>query len=342
MLSRPLSLAISLALSLSYPALSLAATHTPRTCDSGHVSIFKQESVSTGGIGGTGHETTIPPGGIGGTEHKSSIRTSNNSGIGGTGHETTIPPGGIGGTEHDQSIRISDSSGIGGTGHEATIPPGGIGGTGHESTIPPGGIGGTGHESITPPGGIGGTGIMAAGTLVNVNGVVTVEDYTKQTIQLASGDEICLGDRITSNQDAKAKIVFADGAMLYVLKNTEINLVDYHYSAEKPETGRSLISILKGDIRSVSGKISKLNPQKYSFQTPASTIRVIGTDFLVTHLPQQEGAIDAGTYTKVISGEVSVQSATSTIKLRAGESSHVMLNGTQSIITSGGGSCAAP
>lgn len=177
---------------------------------------------------------------------------------------------------------------------------------------------------------------------MNVNGVITVEDNSKQKIQLASGDEICLGDRITTSQDAKAKVLFTDGAMLYVLKNTEISLVDYHYSTEQPDINRSLITLVKGDIRSVSGKISKLNPQKYSFQTPASTIRVIGTDFLVTHLQQQEGALDAGTYTKVISGEVSVQSATSTIKLRAGESSHVMLNGTQSVITSGGGTCVAP
>ena len=184
--------------------------------------------------------------------------------------------------------------------------------------------------------------MMAAGTLINVNGVVTVEDSSQQKIQLASGDEICTGDKIATKQDAKAKILFADGAMLYVLKDTQISLVDYNYSTQHPGANRSLIMLEKGDIRSVSGKISKLNPQKYSFRTPASTIRVIGTDFLITHLLQQEGALDAGTYTKVISGEVSVQSATSTIRLRAGESSHVMLNGTQSVISSGGGTCSAP
>lgn len=291
---RHLSLATSLALILNHSGLAYAASPAPRTCSSLHSPVFEQNTIPSGGSGGTGHESVIPPGGIGGTELKASI----------------------------------DNSGIGGTGHESVIPPGGNGGTGHEPT--------------TPPGGIGGTGIMAAGTLVNVNGVITVEDNSKQKIQLASGDEICLGDRITTSQDAKAKVLFTDGAMLYVLKNTEISLVDYHYSTEQPDVNRSLITLVKGDIRSVSGKISKLNPQKYSFQTPASTIRVIGTDFLVTHLQQQEGALDAGTYTKVISGEVSVQSATSTIKLRAGESSHVMLNGTQSVITSGGGTCVAP
>lgn len=325
---RHLSLAVSITLILSYSGLSFAAAHTPRTCKAIHDSIFNQEPISSGGIGGTGHQTPIPPGGIGGTDHNASTHTSDSSGIGGTGHETTIPPGGIGGTEHHTSTRTSDSSGIGGTGHETTIPPGGIGGTGREST--------------TLPGGIGGTGIIAAGTLVNVNGMVTVEDSSKQKMQLASGDEICSGDKIVTNHDAKAKILFADGAMLYVLKNTEITLVDYNYSEQQASANRSSITLTKGDMRSVSGKISKLNPQNYSFHTPASTIRVIGTDFLITHLLQQEGALDAGTYTKVITGEVSVQSSTSTIRLRAGESSHVMLNGTQSVISSGGGTCTAP
>jgi hypothetical protein len=291
---RHLPLAASLALILNHSGVAFAAPLTPRICSVANSSIFEQNANSSGGIGGTGHETTMSPGGISGT-----------------GHEATIPPGGIGGTEYKASV---ENSGIGGTGHEPTIPPGGIGGTG----------------------------IMAAGTLINVNGIVTVEDSSKQKVQLTSGDEICSGDSIATNQNSKAKIVFADGAILYILKNTEISLAEYNYSANKPELNRSLVILSKGDIRSVSGKISKLNPQKYSFQTPVSTIRVIGTDFLVTHLIEQEDALEAGTYTKVVSGEVSVQSSTSTISLRAGESSHVMLNGTQSIISSGGGTCSAP
>ena len=222
---------------------------------------------------------------------------------------------------------------------QTTIPPGGMGGTGHETAIPPGGIGGTGHETAIPPGEIGGTGITLAGSLNMVNGIVIAESPDKRRIQLARGDAICLGDRITVASDAKAKIMFSDGAVLYLLKNTEISIDEYYYAQQEPKLNRSLISLVKGDIRSVSGAISKLNPKNYSFKTPLSTIRVIGTDFLTTHLPQPEGAIDAGTYTKVISGEVSVQSSTSTIRLHANESSHVMLNGTQSVISSGGGTC---
>lgn len=294
---RHFSWALILTLHFCYASSTFAGTHMPRTCNSAELSIFKNNDIVTGGIGGTGHEATIPPGGIGGTEHSDTTRTTDNSGFGGTGHDPVLPPGGIGGT---------------------------------------------GRDKAAPMGGIGGTGIVAAGRLDILDGMVTVENHNKQIIKLAKGDEVCTGDKIVSAHDAKARITFTDGAILYVLKNTELTLVDYRYTPELPQESRSNIALTRGDIRSVSGKISKLNPKNYSFKTPASDIRVIGTDFLITHLAQQEGALDAGTYTKVISGEVSVQSATSTIRLRAGESSHVMLNGTQSVISSGGGTCTAP
>ena len=250
--------------------------------------------------------------------------------------QTTIPPGGIGGTGHSSTI---PPGGIGGTGHETDIS-GGIGGTGQQAAIPRGGIGGTGHETTIPPGEIGGTGIMSAGNLTTVDGYVVAETADKKQIQLLLGDAICIGDRITVANDAKAKIMFSDGATLYLLKNAEVSIDDYHYVKQEPQLNRSMISLIKGDIRSISGAISKLNPKNYSFRTPLSTIHVIGTDFLITHLPQPEGAIDAGTYTKVISGEVSVKSSTSTLRLRANESSHIMLNGIQSIISRFGGTCA--
>lgn len=305
MLARHLLSAIILSLAMSYPGWSYAANRTPRTCEASHSGIFEKNTISPGGIGGTGHEPTIPSGGIGGT-----------------GHETPIV--------------------VSAAAQEPAIPPGGIGGTGHETAIPPGGIGGTGHETVTPPGGIGGTGIVAAGSLVNIHGVVMVEDIRQQKIQLATGDEICVGDRIATAHDAKAKIVFSDGAILYVLKNSEVSVIDYIYSTEQPKLSRSTIKLAKGDIRSVSGEISKTNAQHYSLSTPVSTIQVIGTDFLITHLTEQEGALDAGTYAKVISGEIKVQSSSSSIRLRAGESSHVMLNGTQSVTSNGGGTCVAP
>lgn len=246
------------------------------------------------------------------------------------------------------------AGGSGGTGHEVAPPPGGIGGTGNttlpsgvnendiEAAADVGGIGGTGNAPIIPPGGIGGTGITMAGTLTKASGNITVLSETTQQIVLTDGDAICTGDRIIAGSNSQAKITFSDGATLHILQSSEISIDDYQYFSVSPSQSHSTVSLIKGDIRSISGAISKINPAQYAIKTPVATIRVIGTDFLVTHLPENSNGLLMGTYTKVISGEVSVASEFGKVLLRAGESSHVLLNGIQSIIKSSGGTCSFP
>ncbi|MEK9825308.1 MAG: FecR family protein [Methylotenera sp.] len=312
---RDIKLAIAIVSLLIYSGSTLANNAHPRTCSADNL---YQNTVPTGGSGGTGHDPGTPPGGIGGTGN-------------------TAPPGGIGGNGIEAA---AETGGIGGTGN--TVPPGGIGGNGIEATLDVGGIGGTGNTAPVPPGGIGGTGITTAGVITKASGSVLVMTDANHQLALAEGDEVCSGDRIVAAENSQAKITFSDGALLHVLQNTEINIVDYYYASATPEQSRSVVSLLKGDIRSVSGAISKINPEQYAIKTPAATIRVIGTDFMVTHLPENNEGLLTGTYTKVISGEVNVISKLTKILLRAGESSHVLLNGIQSIIKSSGGTCILP
>jgi hypothetical protein len=184
----------------------------------------------------------------------------------------------------------------------------------------------------TPPGGIGGTGIIA-GHLSIDHGYVIALGENNQLIQLADGDTIFAGDRIASSNDSKAKIQFTDGASLSLLNNTVIRIDDYYYSAHAPKQGRNLVTLAQGNIRSTSGTILKKNPNHYRLKTPVAIIRVIGTDFLVSHLPAIKQAVDAGTYTKVLVGKVCVQSASGPTHLHAGESSYVKLDGSQCKLT---------
>lgn len=311
---RDTKLAIAIISLLIYSGGSFANNTGPRTCSTGNINLY-QNTLPTGGSAGTGHSTDSPDGGIGGTGN-------------------TIPPGGIGGNGIEAA---AENGGIGGTGN--TIPPGGIGGNGVEATLDLGGIGGTGNTPPIPPGGIGGTGITTAGVVSKINGKVTAFVDSGQQLALSEGDEICAGDKIVSTQNSTAKITFSDGALLHVLQNTEIKIDEYHYASVTDKQSRSIVSLLKGDIRSVSGKISKINPENYAIKTPVATIRVIGTDFLVTHLPENNEGKLTGTYAKVISGEVSVSSKLGSTILGAGDSGHVLLNGVLSIIKSSGGMC---
>lgn len=109
-----------------------------------------------------------------------------------------------------------------------------------------------------------------------------VHDQNNALLQLANGDAVCVGDKIVSHKNGMAKMTFLDGAALYVLKNTEIRIEDYYYSAQAPEQNRSQVTLQHGDIRSISGTIAKNSPKNYSLQTPSAKIRAIGTDFMVS------------------------------------------------------------
>lgn len=301
-----IKLAIVTSCLMLFTATTLAANSGARTCAA--ISTSQQDSIlPSGGSGGTGHTTTLP------------------GGVGGTGNTPPIPPGGIGGT-----------------GIEASRENGGIGGTGIEASAESGGIGGTGNTPIVPPGGIGGTGITMAGLLSKASGDVAVMVGNTHKQLLAAGDEICVGDKVIVGNNSQAKITFSDGAILHVLKNSEIRIDDYAYVKTSPQESHSSISLIKGDIRSISGAISKINPAQYAVKTPIATINVVGTDFLVTHLPDNSQGTLKGTYVKVLSGAVNVTSPISKILLRAGESAHVLLSGIQSIINSTGGTCTIP
>lgn len=330
-----LHILVVLAVHLTLSDAASAASRSPRIC-SDQSSIIQLNEISggggsggtgmqpttDGGLGGTGYGTTLPPGGSGG------VGTQANGGEGGG-------DGGIGGT----GIQASSGSGIGGTGNTTSIPPGGMGGNGIEASNSNGGVGGTGHSTVIPPGGIGGTGITA-GMIMNSSGTVVVTTPARETYTLGIGDAICVGDLISTDFSSQAKIEFTDGAILYALKNTEVKIEAYQYSNDGGTNNLSHISVIQGDIRSVSGAISKTNPAQYAIKTPVATISVIGTDFIVSHLTNNEEELDKGTYTKVISGEVTVNSVSSKVRLRAGESSHVMMNGTQIILYSNGGTCS--
>lgn len=299
----------------------LAAHSDPRTCSAVNATL-QQNTFPTGGSGGTGHTNSTP-----------SVELNALELNGKTQHVVPESSG------LDQANAESNTGGIGGTGNTSTVPPGGIGGTGIEAAAGSGGIGGTGNTPIIPPGGIGGTGITMAGLVSKASGDVAVIVGNNHKLLLAEGDEVCVGDVVTAGNDGQLKITFSDGASLHVLKNSEISIDDYAYLSSSPKESRSIVSLVKGDIRSVSGAISKINPAQYAIKTPVATINVIGTDFLVTHLPENSQGGLSGTYVKVLTGEVSISSTLSKILLRAGESSHVLLSGIHSIINSSGGTC---
>jgi len=175
-----------------------------------------------------------------------------------------------------------------------TASDSGIGGTGMGGTgmIAKGtGMGGTGSEL---------PGLKVAGKVMFSHGPVEAQSNGRSRV-LAKGDPVCVGETIVTAQSGMAQIRMVDDGMIAIRPQTQLKIEKYAYNGT--DTDASLISLLKGASRFVTGKLGKLHPQFDLIRTPNATIGVRGTDHVATViLPGNSGGYPSGTYDQVIQG----------------------------------------
>lgn len=179
----------------------------------------------------------------------------------------------------------------------------GMGGTGISGS----GMGGTGM--LAKGTGMGGTGIKAgteiaelavAGNIISSSGPVEAHSYGRTRL-LAKGDSVCVGETIVTQQSGRVQIRMVDDGLIAIRPQTQLKIEKFAYNGTDQDT--SLISLLKGASRFVTGKLGKLHPQNDFIHTPYATIGVRGTDHVATViLPGNSEGYAAGTYDKVNQG----------------------------------------
>jgi hypothetical protein len=94
---------------------------------------------------------------------------------------------------------------------------------------------------------------------------------------------IYLHDRLTTNGQTTAEIVFTDNTLIVFNPTTIFTVDNYSYNASKGKgsVGKSVMSVIEGGFRTITGLIAKKNPPDYSMNTPVATIGVRGTDYRV-------------------------------------------------------------
>ncbi len=115
--------------------------------------------------------------------------------------------------------------------------------------------------------------------LKNVTGEVTILRKSNE-LKARVGSQLKSSDVVKTHSNSSAGIVFIDNTRLSLGENTEITVNEYKFVPVDQEYAFSLF-MKKGKALYSSGKLTKLAPEKVSFQTPRATIGVRGTKFLV-------------------------------------------------------------
>ncbi|MCJ0763903.1 FecR family protein [Variovorax terrae] len=89
-----------------------------------------------------------------------------------------------------------------------------------------------------------------------------------------SGDTLLVGDR------SALQVRFSDESIVALRANSQFRIQDYQYD-RKAESDKSVLSLIKGGLRTITGLIGKANRKAFALNTPTATIGIRGTNFTV-------------------------------------------------------------
>jgi hypothetical protein len=167
----------------------------------------------------------------------------------------------------------------------------------------------------------------AAGTVQRTEGFVRLIGANERTA--SAGSVIQEGDRLITTPNSDAVVKLADGAVIALRANSEMLFAQQRFNVREPRDSSSVMELVRGALRQVTGLIAKTQPSNVRVQTNTATIGVRGTDFETVQIDQQSVAmgtsLQPGNYTQVYSGRTLVEGrgsgGTDRVEVAAGQTS---------------------
>ena len=129
-----------------------------------------------------------------------------------------------------------------------------------------------------------GTGALSAqtsiGSVTFVIGRASVE-RAGESVSLASGSELKVGDLLLTPANGHVHIKFVDGALVSLRPSSSLKIVEYRYDPQNPAGSQVRFELEQGVVRAISGKAAESAKDKFRLNTPLAAIGVKGTDFVV-------------------------------------------------------------
>jgi len=123
-----------------------------------------------------------------------------------------------------------------------------------------------------------------AGEVTFASGDVSAE--RQPAVALAKGDAVLVSDAVVTGSASRAQLLMTDGAKIAIRPDTRIVIDEYVYAAAAAagssvtsSDDSSVISLVKGGFRSITGAIGTDNPQNYEVRTAVGVLGIRGTNF---------------------------------------------------------------
>ena len=121
----------------------------------------------------------------------------------------------------------------------------------------------------------------AVGRVIIVSGKLTAVKADGTQKKLRRKSKIFPGDTLQTGDKSKAQIRFIDGAIVSLTSSSELLVSEYAYDIDAPENNKSIMTLVTGGIRTITGAIGKEDQTDYKLNTPVATIGIRGTIYEV-------------------------------------------------------------
>lgn len=119
----------------------------------------------------------------------------------------------------------------------------------------------------------------AAARLESAVGEILVTQAGAQSSARA-GQRIDTGALVTTGARSNAVLRFDDGQVAVLNQNTTFRIAEYRYQESDPAKDKSLLELVRGALRFISGKLSKRTQEAVQIRTATATIGIRGTDLM--------------------------------------------------------------
>ncbi len=159
--------------------------------------------------------------------------------------------------------------------------------------------------------------------LLAVGDVVVVRGATQ--IRAQTGTEVQSGDTIRVGATSNAQVRMSDESIVGLRSGSEFRIDEYQFGGKNDGTERSIFSLLKGGMRTITGLIGRTHDrQRYAVRTPTSTIGIRGTHYTLVQCSNDcAPGVQNGTYGGVTDGRIGVENQTGERQFGANEFFHV-------------------
>ncbi|VAW58048.1 hypothetical protein MNBD_GAMMA11-385 [hydrothermal vent metagenome] len=168
-------------------------------------------------------------------------------------------------------------------------------------------------------------GPTAVGRVIKRLGKVFVISSEARSRDLNIGSKVFVGDRIYSGVKGFVRLKMIDEAKIDLRCNSEMLIEDYQLLRGG---NRSVIHLIKGSVKKITGSIGKMAEDIYEMHTPLATVGVRGTEYAIRVLQAHgcDGSVDVnskGLFVKVNRGFIDVKTVKEEKSLGVGDVVHL-------------------